>query len=583
MNHREHREHRAFKGQSGHRGKRTNQRDSLYRRFFLSVFSVLSVASVVQLSFGCRDFGTGGTGELVVAGRILREIEAVDVADYATPAPPPPTTQVTATGPVTRRPASGPAPAEYPLTIERVRQLALRNNLDLRVELLNPAISRAALSEEEARFESLFTANVNYSKFDSPTATRLEASGGEGFDADVGLQVPLQTGGVLRLSVPVSRFETDNEFSLLNPSYESDVVATLSQPLLRGAGVAANAQTIRLAFYDLQATEARTKLEIIRVLATADRVYWRLYAARQELLVRRQEYDLAVAQLERARRFLRAGQQAQVEVIRAESGVADTLEAIIIAENVVRDRQRDLKRTLNEAGLGMETDTILVPATEPTAMYYNLDPAHLADVALAQRMEMLELELRIAADAAGVEAARNATLPLVSLDYTYNVNGLGADFGESFGQTGDVDFEDHRVGLRVEVPIGNAAARSRLRAAVLARVQRLATREQQAVAIRQEIYNAVDQLESNWQRIVAARQRVVLAARTLAAETRQYDVGRSTTTDVLDAQTRLADARSAEVAAVTEYQIAQVDVAFATGTLLGANRVVWTPGGVPKE
>jgi outer membrane protein TolC len=532
---------------------------------------------------GCRDFGTGGTGELVVPRRILREVEAVDVADYATDAPPPPTTRVTGTGPSTTRPTSRPAPAEYPLTIEQVRQFALRNNLDLRVELLNPAIARTSLSEEEARFETLFTANADYSTFDSPTATQLEGSQGNSFSADAGVRVPLQTGGAIQLSVPVSRFETDNQFSVLNPSYQSDVVASISQPLLRGAGVAANAQTIRLAFYDLQATEARTKLEIIRVLATADQVYWRLYAARQELTVRRQEYDLAVAQLERAKRFVGVGAQGEVEVIRAESGVADTLEQIIVAENTVRDRQRDLKRILNEAGLEMGTDTVLVPATEPNAVYYHLDPAHLADVALGQRMEMLELELRIAADAAGVDAARNATLPLVSLDYTYNVNGLGEGFGDSFGQAGDRDFEDHRVGLRVEVPVGNEAARSRLRRAILSRIQRLATREQQALAIRQEIYNAVDQLESNWQRIVAARQRVVLAARTLVAETRQFELGLRTSTDVLDAQTRLADARSAEIAAVSEYQIAKIDVAFATGTLLGANRVVWTPGGVPND
>ena len=62
-------------------------------------------------------------------------------------------------------------------------------------------------------------------------------------------------------------------------------------------------------------------------------------------------------------------------------------------------------------------------------------------------------------------------------------------------------------------------------------------------------------------------------------ETRQFDLGLRTSTDVLDAQTRLADARLSEIAAVTEYQIAQVDIAFATGTVLGASRVVWEPTG----
>jgi hypothetical protein len=54
-------------------------------------------------------------------------------------------------------------------------------------------------------------------------------------------------------------------------------------------------------------------------------------------------------------------------------------------------------------------------------------------------------------------------------------------------------------------------------------------------------------------------------------------VGRSTSTDVLDADTNLADARLTEIQAVVEYQIAQIDLAVATGTLLGQARVDWTP------
>jgi hypothetical protein len=46
---------------------------------------------------------------------------------------------------------------------------------------------------------------------------------------------------------------------------------------------------------------------------------------------------------------------------------------------------------------------------------------------------------------------------------------------------------------------------------------------------------------------------------------------------VLDADARLADARLAEIRAIVEYEIAQVDLAFATGTLLGASRVEWGP------
>ena len=54
---------------------------------------------------------------------------------------------------------------------------------------------------------------------------------------------------------------------------------------------------------------------------------------------------------------------------------------------------------------------------------------------------------------------------------------------------------------------------------------------------------------------------------------RQFEVGLRTSTEVLDAQSRLADAQSREVRALADYQISLVDIAFATGTLLGQSQV----------
>jgi len=313
------------------------------------------------------------------------------------------------------------------------------------------------------------------------------------------------------------------------------------------------------------------------VLAAVERVYWRLYASRRELAVRRNEYELAVAQLERARRLVEAGQAAEVEVIRAEAGVAERLEAIIIADNRVRNRERDLKRILNEPGLPIEGPTQIISVTEPNPVHYSLDLHRVIEFALANRMEMLELELQIAADESTEAFARNQTLPLLAVDYTYGVPGLGDTLGNAFDLMFERNFDSHHVGLSLSVPLGNQAARSRLRRAVSTRLQRIASKSLREAQIRQEVANAVDQLEATWQRILASRQSAILAARTLDAEGRQFELGLRTSTEVLEAQTRLADAQSSEIRAVAEYQIAMADLAFAVGGLLGESRVEWAP------
>ncbi len=471
------------------------------------------------------------------------------------------------------------APDQLELTLEQCRTLAMENNLELKVQLISPTIAAQRISEEEARFEAAFFSNLAYVKTDNPVATQFDLVGSQ-VDAssmDFGVQVPLQTGGTITFDLADRRTKTNVTYPTFNPSYNSDATLSISQPLLRGAGTRANTHAIRIAEYERQITDARTKLELIRILASIDRVYWRLYAARRELDVRRQQYDLAEAQLQQARRFVNSGERAPIEVTRAEAGVAERLEAIIVAENNLRDRQRELKRVLNKPALDIQTPTVLIPATEPDPLRYELEKKQLVQIAVENRMEMLELELQIAEDISSIDYMHNQALPLVTMDYTYNISGLGPTEDDSFDLLYDKRFEDHQFGLQLLVPLGNEAAKSRLRQAFYQRKQRLASRENRSTLIEMEVLNAIDQLEANWQRILASRQRAILDGRLYQAEKHQFELGLRTTTDVFDAQTKFADAQSSEILALAEYQIAIVDLAYATGTLLGAAKVRWEP------
>ena len=48
-------------------------------------------------------------------------------------------------------------------------------------------------------------------------------------------------------------------------------------------------------------------------------------------------------------------------------------------------------------------------------------------------------------------------------------------------------------------------------------------------------------------------------------------------TEVLETLTRLGEAQIKEVRAISDYQIALIDIAYATGTLLGYSKVQFQP------
>lgn len=461
----------------------------------------------------------------------------------------------------------------YALALEEARASTLSNNLQLQIALVDPAIARELVSQEDARFESAFTLRTLWDERNTPTGFSNPDSTFSGTRfIEPGVRIPLRTGETVSVNFAAQR-NNANPGGILNPSYSDDLSFSVSQPLLRNAGRRANTAALRIASYNEKAAESTTKLEAIRQVAAVDRSYWRLYQAKKSLEVTQQQYELAQAQLERAERRVRAGSAPEIEVIRSQAGVADRLDAIIRAQNAVLTQQRELKRVMNMPGLPVETPTILTLATEPDLVLYQFDRVTLTEQAVNTRMEMLELELRLAADAANIDLAQNRALPLITLDYTYNVNGLGSVRGRALEGVAEWQHTDWSVGLNAEIPLGNEAARSVVRRAILTRIQRLSTKDAREQSIRQEVLNAIDTSEAAWQRVIAARQSVILNTRALQAEQRQFDVGASTSTNVLDAATRLSEAQLQEINAITDYQIAQVDLAFATGTLLGQSRV----------
>jgi outer membrane protein TolC len=177
-----------------------------------------------------------------------------------------------------------------------------------------------------------------------------------------------------------------------------------------------------------------------------------------------------------------------------------------------------------------------------------------------------------------VAVAKNNLLPTLDVDYTFSAVAGGASAADrALENLFDDTLADHSVRLSGTIPLGNRAAEARVRQARLARVRTEIGRDVLEQRIRQEVYDAVDGFEQNWRRILAAEQGVVRARRFYEVEQSQFQLGRRVSTDVLDAASSLAEAQLRKIGAFVEYEIAQVALARATGTLLGHGQIRLQP------
>jgi len=480
------------------------------------------------------------------------------------------------------------------LTLANIRALALENNLDLKIAEIDPKIAATQVSEEEAKFDDLIFAKAKYGsknmpsqnldvvKFTPTTENGLLKNEVDKLTAipqltqvlemEAGIVIPLRTGAKVTLSSP---FDEKKQFKgVPSAQYQNALRFSVSQPLLRDGGIDTNVAGIRIAKYEQQIIDVKTRLQSIRVLASIERAYWSIYMAWGKLDVRRQQYENASDNLAMVKKRVANGLTAAVEINRAEIGVAERRESLITANTTLKIRQRQLKLLLNDTNLSVDSQILIVPKTSPTLLHFDFDRNELVQKALTGRLELLELELKLAADLTKIDYLKNQTLPMFMLDYNYG--SLGRDtqsLDSAFTQTLEGNYSDWSVGMRMEIPLSNELRKSKLERAVQERLQRLSTQQLRELNVKREIYDALDTTEQNWQRILAARQNVILAGLNYDAELKQFREGLRTMTEVLETLTRLGDAQLREVRAISDYQVSLVDLAFATGTLLGHNHV----------
>lgn len=514
---------------------------------------------------------------LAAAPERLRSIARFEDQKYQQPAPPPDA------APDINQPRTSPLAAleRLTVTLEDARAATLTNNLDLQVSKIEPTIAAERLREQEAKFEAVFTPRAGYVETDSPTLDRTAANQQDSWQGGAGVSVPLRQGGRVSVDFTEGFNETDNPFFTLQSSHSNDLTFRLQQNLLRGAGRRANTYSIRIAEYNRQLGEAATKLEVIRKLADVDRSYWILNAYARALQVRLDELRDAQTDMESIGRKVEAGVLKNIDNLRARNAAASKLPGIIAAENQLLEEQRRLKRLMNRSDVPVESPTILETATPPAPVPYAFDREELVRIALDTRMEMLRLELQLAQDFSSIEYEKNQALPSFVLDYRYSIQGLGRSLSQATDVLRENEFESWSINVSGEIPIGNEAAKSRVRQAILARIQRLSTRQAQKQAITEEVLSAIDRVNSQWEQVLAGRQALILATETYAAERRQIDLGAKSewSSDLLNANTDRANRELELIQAEANYQIALVNLAYATGTLLGAAKVEWTPEG----
>ena len=494
-------------------------------------------------------------------------------------------------------PAAGQAAEATPLTLEEAIARALERNEGILIERSSFEASEAAITGAEGAYDPILGLDAGYRRTTAPVNSAFSGSPAgelaptdEVAEAGASLSQILPTGGAVAVRAGTARSETDGAFGLLSPAYDALIGVEFRQPLLRGRAIDPVRLALRVTAADRDRAAASLHREVIETVAAVERAYWGLVAARREVAVREEAVELAAEQLSETDIRIEGGAAPETEIAQPRAELERRRGELLEAREATARAESSLKLLILGDAETALWGARLAPVADAEIEAAPVDVAAAMATALASRPELAAAEAVIERRRAETAFARDGILPALDLVLSYDRFGLTGtrnpaaeplpgqpvdipadlegDLGSSVEQLVDGDFDDARIALVFELPIGNRTARAEARIARSAERQAEATLSRARKAVRAEVLDAAATVETAAQRIDAARSALEAAEVQLGAERERYAVGLSTNFLVLTRQNDLAGARLAEIEALTDYRAARVELGRATGSLL---------------
>ena len=505
---------------------------------------------------------------------------------------------------------------QKPLGLKEAITLALENNKDIEVTRQNVKIAEFDLQSARGFYEPRFSGQTYYERattpnvsiFSSnPTTTNSSIVGNAGFTGSLP-----RFGTTYSATLSNQRVNTNNPISILSPQNNTSVNFSITQPLFRGRRFDQPRRVIEIAKRNLSLTDTQFRQRSIEIITNVQRAYWDLVYALRNLQVQRDGVRDAKDQLEHNKRLVDEGQLAPIDVVAAETqvanieqGVYEALETVGRAENTLKNLIAQNKDDALWRESIVPTDSVDLEAprtTLPEALTLALENRPEIEINKVQT-DINELDQRF---------YREQTKPQIDLTASYTTSGVGGsqnpDFqpfftitcqptdqvcidrqleqaaaqqrqlatltGSSISDVFANRYPTFRAGVVFNLPLfGDKTAKANLGRSLVQGQQIQTQRQQVEQTIQVDVRNALQAVRTSEARLRSAAISRENSQKQYESEQRKLDAGQSDVYKVLERQTALITARSNELRAQTELNKSIADLQKATGNSLKANNV----------
>lgn len=463
------------------------------------------------------------------------------------------------------------------VTVQNAILLCLEHNRALKVEKFNPSIRRTGEDEERAAYDPIITGGYSRDreKSEIPSRPSRENLTNE-IDAGLSVSEYLPTGTDVSLDL-----STEQSWSNLytDDLHESRIGFSISQALLRGAGVTYNLASLRQARLDTKSSQFELRGFAETLVARVEETYWDYALTQRQIEIFLESLKLAEQQKRETEEMIRIGTLAESELTAAEAEIALRREGLINARSNLEKTRLQFLRLLNPPDTNLwGRDIVLLH--EPRIPDVTLDDVEShVDVALRMRPDLNQARLQVQRGDLEIVKTKNGLLPKMDFFINLGKTGYAGSFNNSVSDI-DGDSYDSLVGVSLEFPLVNREARAKYRKSLLSREQAEEALKNLAQLVQVDVRSAYIEVTRAKEQISATAATRALQEEKARIEAEKFRVGKSTTLLVAQAQRDLLSSRITEIETITNYLRALIELYRLEGSLL-ERRGIMAPGREP--
>ncbi len=469
-------------------------------------------------------------------------------------------------------------PEELVVTGDQLVQIALTNNLDIRISRLQPDIDQFSINGLYGAYQPNLTMN----------ATRFYGKQPGGFFSSGGAEIPvpptitksdnytpglaglLPTGLNYNLSGPLSFQNIAGAETLKD--YQASPSISLDQPLLKGSWENSAGYNISVSKNTLRSDQWSFRLQVINVVFNVKTAYYKLIFARENLKVQQEALALKNETVSEDKEKVQLGAMRQLDEQQAESEAASAQSDVQTALITLAQQENTMKNLLYQR-LGELDKFTLVPSEQLIALPEHPVPQECFRVGLEERPEMVQAKLRIERQHITIKYDFNQLFPQIDLVASYGRSATDATFDTTLGDIKQATSPNYAYGLTMTIPLGNSAARGTYRADRAALQSLLLQAKKVEWTVVTAIDNDIKAIEADLLKVDYTRQARIFAEAALDAGQQELKEGKRINFEVLQFQDNLTAARSAEISALSDYNTALEQLALDEGTTLERSHI----------